>query len=60
MPVRLLGKTGVRVSALGLGGAHIGSRKLPGREAVRIIRAAIDGGLTFMDNFWDDSSRLHR
>jgi len=53
MPQRALGLTGVRVSALGLGGSHIGSPRLSSREAVRIIRAAIDGGLTFMDNSWD-------
>jgi len=53
MPRRALGLTGVHVSALGLGGSHIGSPKLSDREAVRIIRAAIDGGLTFMDNSWD-------
>src|SRR3954470_6517734 len=53
MPRRALGLTGVHVSALGLGGSHIGSPKLSDREAVRIIRAAIDGGMTFMDNSWD-------
>jgi len=53
MPRRALGLTGVHVSALGLGGSHIGSPKLSNREAVRIIRAAIDGGLTFIDNSWD-------
>jgi aryl-alcohol dehydrogenase-like predicted oxidoreductase len=53
IPRRTLGRTGVRVSALGLGGYHIGSPKVSIAEAVRIIRAAIDGGLTFMDNSWD-------
>lgn len=53
MPLRALGKTGERVSALGLGGSHIGEDTLSRREAVRIIRTAIDGGLTFMDNSWD-------
>src|SRR3984893_2038060 len=53
IPRRTLGRTGVRVSALGLGGSHIGSPKVSSAEAVRIIRAAIDGGLTFMDNSWD-------
>src|SRR6202521_6031730 len=48
-----LGRTGVQVSALGLSGSHIGSPKVSSAEAVRIIRAAIDGGLTFMDNSWD-------
>ena len=53
MPYRLLGRTGVQVSALGLGGSHIGSPGLSRTEAVRIIHAALDGGLTFMDNSWD-------
>ena len=37
-----------------VGGAHIG--KPDEAEAVRIIRAAIDGGITFMDNSWDYNS----
>jgi len=41
------------VSMLGLGGSHIGKPKLSSREAVRIMRTAIDGGLTFMDNCCD-------
>ncbi len=53
MPTRVLGKTKERVSILGLGGSHIGTKELSRREAVRIIRAAIDAGLTFMDNSWD-------
>jgi aryl-alcohol dehydrogenase-like predicted oxidoreductase len=53
MPVRTLGKTGEHVSILGLGGSHIGKDTLTRRQAVRIIHAAIDGGLTFMDNSWD-------
>ena len=53
MPVRILGRTGEKVSALGLGGSHIGSKKLRQPEAVRIIRAALDRGLNFMDNSWD-------
>ncbi len=53
MPTRSMGRTGERVSALGLGGSHIGTKDLTRREAVRIIRAALDGGLNFMDNSWD-------
>jgi aryl-alcohol dehydrogenase-like predicted oxidoreductase len=53
MPTRILGKTGDRVSVLGLGGFHIGQPDLTSREAVRIMRAALDRGLTFMDNSWD-------
>jgi aryl-alcohol dehydrogenase-like predicted oxidoreductase len=48
-----LGSTGENVSMLGLGGFHIGKPKLSGAEAIRIIHAAIDAGLNFMDNSWD-------
>jgi predicted aldo/keto reductase-like oxidoreductase len=52
MQMRQLGSTGVSVSAVGLGGHHIG--RAPDMEtAVRMIRTAIDGGITFMDNSWD-------
>jgi predicted aldo/keto reductase-like oxidoreductase len=50
--MRLLGRTGVPVSLLGLGGSHIGRQSDAG-ESVRIIRAAIDEGVTFLDNSWD-------
>jgi aryl-alcohol dehydrogenase-like predicted oxidoreductase len=53
MPMRPLGSTGEKVSCLGLGGSHIGKPKLSDDEAVKIIRSAIDRGLTFMDNSWD-------
>ncbi|MGZ4789935.1 MAG: aldo/keto reductase [Terriglobales bacterium] len=49
---RTLGRTGEKVSALGLGGFHIGKQK-DENESIRIIRAAIDGGINFMDNCWD-------
>ena len=52
MPTRDLGRTGQRVSLLGLGGAHVGGQK-DESESIRIIRAAIDGGVTFLDNSWD-------
>ncbi len=52
MPYRTLGRTGERVSLIGLGGAHIGSQPTVA-ESVRIIRTAIDHGITFMDNCWD-------
>lgn len=53
MPTRILGRTGERVSVLGLGGSHIGKPGLSSREAVRIIRSALDRGLSFMDSSWD-------
>ena len=49
----LLGRAGIRVSALDRSGFHISSPTLSRAEAVRIIHAAMDGGLTFMDNSWD-------
>src|SRR6516165_8006630 len=49
---RPLGRTGVEVSAIGLGGHHIG-RQRDEAESIRIIRSAIDAGITFMDNSWD-------
>jgi aryl-alcohol dehydrogenase-like predicted oxidoreductase len=52
MLYRTLGKTGERVSAIGLGGHHIGRPRDP-NEGIRIIRSAIDRGITFMDNSWD-------
>jgi predicted aldo/keto reductase-like oxidoreductase len=52
IPMRTLGRTGEKVSALGLGGYHIG-KQAEEQESLRIIRGAIDGGITFMDNCWD-------
>ena len=53
MPYRALGRTGVKVSAIGLGGYHIGKKEIAEAESIRLIRSAIDGGITFMDNCWD-------
>src|SRR5439155_24990873 len=52
MPYRTLGRTGEKVSAIGLGGFHIGVPK-DEEEGIRIIRSAIDRGITFLDNCWD-------
>ena len=52
VPRRTLGRTGATVSIVGLGGAHIG-RQQDASESVRIIRAAVDAGITFLDNSWD-------
>jgi aryl-alcohol dehydrogenase-like predicted oxidoreductase len=53
MPMRVLGHTGERVSALGLGGWHLGLPKVDEPLAIRLVRSAIDRGMTFMDNSWD-------
>ena len=55
MEYRTLGSTGERVSAIGLGGAHAARPNDPA-ETTRIIHAAIDGGITFLDNCWDYSN----
>ncbi len=52
MIYRKLGKTGERVSAIGLGGYHIGVPASE-EESTRLIRSAIDRGITFLDNCWD-------
>ena len=52
MIYRSLGRTGEKVSAIGLGGFHIGMQEREA-ESIAIIRAAIDRGITFLDNSWD-------
>ena len=52
MVYRKLGKTGVEVSLIGLGGAHIGKQK-DEADSIKIIRSAVDRGITFLDNCWD-------
>ena len=53
VPTRSLGSTGEHVSCLGVGGAHLGGKDVDEQLAIRIIRTAIDGGITFLDNSWD-------
>ena len=52
IPLRSFGSTGVHVPAIGLGGYHLGLIKNR-REAVRLTQAAIDAGITFLDNAWE-------
>jgi aryl-alcohol dehydrogenase-like predicted oxidoreductase len=53
MPYRILGRTGARVSAIGLGGWHIGFKEMSESLSIRIMRSAIDRGINFLDNSWD-------
>jgi aryl-alcohol dehydrogenase-like predicted oxidoreductase len=53
MPLRELGSTGEKVSAIGLGGWHLGTSTVDEALAIRIIRTAVDGGINFLDNSWD-------
>ncbi len=52
IPQRALGRTGATVSALGLGGHHLGDAKTY-EECERIVHEAIDQGVTFFDNCWE-------
>jgi aryl-alcohol dehydrogenase-like predicted oxidoreductase len=51
IPLRPLGSTGERVSCIGVGGAHLGT--IDEKVAIKIVRAALDEGITFLDNSWD-------
>jgi predicted aldo/keto reductase-like oxidoreductase len=53
MIYRRLGRTGEHVSALGLGGYHIGRSSLAEQDSIQLLRQAVDRGITFMDNCWD-------
>jgi predicted aldo/keto reductase-like oxidoreductase len=51
IPRRILGRTGVKVSIIGIGGYHAGSPDE--REGIRIIQSGLDSGINFLDNCWD-------
>jgi aryl-alcohol dehydrogenase-like predicted oxidoreductase len=53
IPYRMLGRTGEKVSVIGIGGYHLGKPYLEESDSIRIIRTAIDNGITFLDNSWD-------
>jgi predicted aldo/keto reductase-like oxidoreductase len=52
MLYRTLGKTGEKVSLLGLGGFHFANPRDPA-DSTKLLRRAVDSGVTFMDNCWD-------
>ena len=52
IPYRTLGRTGEKVSLIGLGGYHLGKQTDP-QDSIRIIRAGLDEGVNFLDNCWD-------
>jgi uncharacterized protein len=52
MIYRELGTTGERVSAIGMGGYHLGKQK-DSAESIQLIHAGVDRGITFLDNCWD-------
>jgi aryl-alcohol dehydrogenase-like predicted oxidoreductase len=52
IPQRELGKTGVKVSALAMGGHHLGDAENY-EMAERLVHDALDGGITVFDNCWE-------
>lgn len=53
IPIRDLGKTGLKVSIVGFGGGHFVKPEIDEKTSVRLVQAAIDEGMTFMDNAWE-------
>ena len=53
MQYRTLGSTGEKVSAIGLGGWHLGLPHVEESTAIRLVRTALDRGMNFLDNCWD-------
>ncbi len=53
MLYRRFGRTAELISAIGIGGFHLGKNALSDDEAVRLLHEAIDRGITFVDNCWD-------
>jgi predicted aldo/keto reductase-like oxidoreductase len=52
IPYRALGRSGEKVSLIGLGGYHVGKQADP-QESIRILRMGLDEGINFLDNCWD-------
>src|SRR5258706_6484465 len=53
MIYRTLGSTGEKVSAIGVGGWHLGLKTVDEQLAIRMVRSGIDRGINFLDNCWD-------
>jgi len=53
IPYRTLGRTGEKVSMVGIGGYHLGQSGISSEDAIRIVRKALDEGVNFLDNCWD-------
>ena len=58
IPLRQFGRHQVRISALGFGGHHLGDAP-DERTAVRLVREAVDGSITFFDNCWNLGREMH-
>lgn len=58
IPYRTLGRTGEKVSLVGIGGHHIGRNYVSEAEGIKIIRTGLDSGINFLDNCWDYNDGL--
>jgi predicted aldo/keto reductase-like oxidoreductase len=52
IPMREFGRSGIKVSAIGCGGHHLGDPE-DIEVALKIVQEALDGGITFFDNCWE-------
>ena len=53
MLYRRFGRTQEMISAIGMGGFHLGKTAVSDAEATRLIQQGVDRGINFMDNCWD-------
>ncbi|MBW3542631.1 MAG: aldo/keto reductase, partial [Planctomycetes bacterium] len=53
IPLRPLGRTGLEVTILGLGGGHMSRPNLSEADSIRLVQQAVDEGVTFLDNAWE-------
>jgi hypothetical protein len=53
IPYRMSGRTGEKVSCIGMGGYHLGKKKVSEAEAIKLIRIGVERGINFLDNSWD-------
>ena len=58
IPYRTLGRTGAKVSLVGIGGHHIGRNYVSEADGVKIVRTGLDAGINFLDNCWDYNNGL--
>jgi hypothetical protein len=53
IPYRVLGRTGEKVSCIGMGGYHLGKKEVTEGDALTLVRTGVDRGINFLDNSWD-------
>jgi predicted aldo/keto reductase-like oxidoreductase len=58
IPYRTLGRTGEKVSLVGIGGHHIARNYVSETEGIKIVRTGLDSGINFLDNCWDYNDGL--